>query len=139
MPLVYAVSEAKEQIHVLGRGEVSTSDCVAMIEALSADPLFAPHLNVLADIRELTYAPGEDSELLKIADSISESPPPFKGSIAIVAKGALLFSAVLIATRVRARTPINIKVFPDPTAAQAFLINNQLSSLPPAKRSRCHA
>jgi hypothetical protein len=134
MPLVYRVSPDDEQAHIVGHGKVTTTDCIRVIKALRADPLFDSHFNVLADVRGITYEPAEHSEILQIATSVEMAEPIVTGNVAIIAKGALLFTAVLLATHIRTSRPINVRVFSDPVSAQAFCMKGRLISLSQASR-----
>jgi hypothetical protein len=132
MPFTYTVSASDEQAYVTGRGKVTTSEAIKTLRTLLADPHFEPSFSVIVDVRDITYAPPDQSEIIRVAKAIEDVVSTDTGNIAVVAKGALLFTAVLLATHVRTAKSINIKVFADPESARAFCIQGRLVSLSPA-------
>jgi len=131
MSLAYSIFPAEEHVRIVGKGKVTASDCIATIQRVAADPLSRPHFSVLADLRTITF--DDTREIVDIAEVLEEQTPLWEGNIAIVAKGALLFPSVLLATHVRAAQPfINIKVFADGSSAETFCMKGRLSSLLPA-------
>ncbi len=100
-----------------------------VIKALRADPLVEPHFNVLVDVREIEYAARDHSEILEIAESIENAESRVTGNVALLAKGSLLFPAVLLATHICTAKSINVKVYSDEASAQAFCLKGRLNSL----------
>ena len=132
MALVYSVFPAEEHVRVVGKGAVTLRDVSAVIKRLLADRLTQPHFSVLADLRALTS--DGTTGVHDIVTMLDDLAPAWDGNIAIVAKGALLFTAVLTATQIRAAQPLlNIKVFGDCAGADAFCMKGRLTSLAAAQ------
>lgn len=132
MCLTYKVSPSQEQVRIVGKGKATTKELIESIRAIGKAARFDPKFNVIADFRELVYAPADPSEILRIAEALEGEDPVVKGNVAIIAKGNLVFSAVLLATHLRLTKSINAKVFSDPISAQTFCIKGRLASLSPA-------
>lgn len=128
MSLVYSVFPSEEHIRIVARGRVTAANGIDLIRRVVKDRLSKPHFSVLVDLRAAAFdpsgpVPGFESEL-------EELLPDWEGNIAVVAKGALLFTAVLLSTHVRAAVQtLSIKVFGDCASAESFCMKGRLASL----------
>ncbi len=129
MPFVYSVSASDEQAYVTGRGSVTTAEAIKTLNSLLADPQFEPHFSVIVDVREISYSPPDQSEIIRVAQAIEEVATTPTGNVAVIAKGSFIFTAVLLATHIRTTCSINIKVFADWSGAKAFCMQGRLVSL----------
>lgn len=120
MPIRYEMSVEGDLVKVVAKGNISTADCLQLIETVLQDPRVHPQTPALIDFRDAVYAAPEKSDIMVIADAILTAKSRFKSNIAIVARGETILFAELLAAQVRNTTHIPIRVFADIAAAQAF-------------------
>ena len=127
MSLAYRVSRSEDQVYLVGKGRVTAADCIGVVKRVLADSRCHPESTALIDLREAIYETSDMSDIIRVAKSIEKLASMFKNNVAIVAKGALIFPAELLASHVRNLAYIPMKVFADLAAAKAFCQKGRLS------------
>lgn len=119
MSFTYTFPDGTIGARIVGRGKTTVEDCQVLLKRVLADPRHHPETPALIDIRDASYA-GAVAELLELAGTMENMACELKGNIAIVAKGATLFVAELLAAHVREMEHVNIRVFVSMAAAKKF-------------------
>ena len=119
MAFTYSFPVGTNCTRIVGQGKTTMADCSAVLKRVLADPRCQPESAALIDIRNAIYT-GTAMEILELANSMESMAFQFKGNIAIVAKGATLFAAELLAAHVRAMENVKIRVFVNMAAAETF-------------------
>lgn len=117
MPFAYTIIAGEEHVAVEGTGKVTTAECVAAINKMVTDPAYRPHYTVLLDARELSYTPREAT---RVAEAIAGLRESFANNVAVVDRGPHLLASEALALMLRTSARINIRVFVDVGAAEAF-------------------
>lgn len=120
MPFVYDISSPERHVRVVGRGAVTTEQCIEAVYRIISDPKCLPDYTALVDVRELDYVTKDDGEIIQVAQAIEALKNHCRNNIAIVARGYLLFTAELLAAHVRNAEHINMRVFWDAASAEEF-------------------
>ena len=127
MSLTYKISRFEDQVYLVGKGRLTAADCIGVVKRVLADPHCHPESTALIDLREAIYETSDMSDIIRVAKSIEKMASLFKNNVAIVARGAIIFPAELLAFHVRNLACIRIKVFADLAAAKAFCRKGRLS------------
>ena len=120
MALCYDITPSGNQVRILGTGALTTAEFIAMIERLCSDPRCRSDSTALVDLRNASYKPEDDAEIIDIARALGAFRSVLKSNIAIVTKQSTLFLAELFSLHVRDSTNAEVRVFADISAAEAF-------------------
>lgn len=120
MSFSYRISPSGNHVQVVGRGKVTTDDCIGIIKRVLSDPRNHPHSTGLIDLRNATYEFKDQAEVIRTAKALESFHSVLKNHIAIVAKRATLFPAEILSLHVRATKHIGIRVFLNINAAKHY-------------------
>jgi len=120
MGFSYTISLSGNHIQIVGIGEITTLDCIEEIERVMSDPRCRPDSTALIDLRDATYKPRTQEEVIHIAEVLEMFSSMMQNNIAIVARRATLFPAEILSSHVRKAIDVKIRVFVDLAAAEAF-------------------
>ena len=120
MALTYDISPSGDRVRIVGAGALTTSDFVAIIQRIHSDPRRLPDSTALVDLRDASYQPKDDAEIIHIAKALEAFRAVVNNNIAIVANKCTVFLAELFSLHVRAETHVEVRVFTDIRAAEAF-------------------
>jgi hypothetical protein len=122
MALTYDISPSGDRVRIIGAGTLTTDDFVAIIQRIHSDPRCLPDSTALVDLRDASYQPEDDAEVIHIAKALEAFRAMVNNNIAIVANKCTIFFAELFSIHVRAETRVEVRVFTDIHAAEAFCI-----------------
>ena len=134
MSLAYEITALGDHVRIVGTGRITTKDCIGVVEHVLHDPRCRPDSTALVDLRDATYDPSEQAEIIDIAKAMESFPTMLKNNIAIVAKQSTIFLAEILSTYLRQVANIGIRVFVDITAAEAFCRGRLAGVLQPAMK-----
>lgn len=120
MAIFYEISRSGDHIKIVGTGEITTADCIRIIECVMSDPRCRPDSTALIDLSDATYAPSDRREVIHIAEALKMFSFMMKNNIAIVARRATLFPAEILSSHIRRAINVRMRVFVDLAAAEAF-------------------
>jgi hypothetical protein len=124
MSFSYRILLSGHHVQVVGRGAVTTTDCIDILMRVLGDPRTRPDSTALIDLRSADYMTADESEIIAIAKAMEQRSRKLQNNIALVAKRSMLLLAELLAARVRSVARIPMRVFVDLKAAQAFCREN---------------
>ena len=116
----YKMSPSGDHVLVVGKGKITTDECISLVRRILSDPRHQPDATGLIDLRKATYELKHPAEIIRIAKALESFHSVLKNNIAIVAKRAMLFPAEILSLHVRATKHIGIRVFLNLTAAKNF-------------------
>ena len=117
MELVYQISPSGNHIQVVGKGKITTNDCIGIIERVLSDPRCRSDSTALIDLSDAVYTYKDEKEVIRIAKALVAGKALLKNRIAIVAKQVTLFPAEILSLYMREFTHIKIRVFINLTSA----------------------
>ncbi|MEI6149128.1 MAG: hypothetical protein WCS01_08550 [bacterium] len=120
MAIDYMITPSGDQVRVVGTGVLTTRDFIAAVERIHSDPRCLPESSALIDLRDATYEPKDQAEVIDIATALEAFRSVLNNNIAIVARRSTIFFAELFSAHVRAATHVGVRVFTDLGAAVAF-------------------
>ena len=120
MALAYEISPAGEYVRVIGSGEITTVECIRMAKRILFDSRRRPDSAALVDLRNATYAPKDQTEIIHIAKAVEMFQFMLRNNIAIVVNQPLIFPTEILATYIRKVTHLGIRVFVDLAAAMDY-------------------
>ena len=120
MSFAYKISRSGDHVLVVGKGEITTDECLGVVRRILSDPRHCPNATGLVDLRHATYEFGNPSEVIRIAEALESFHAVIKNHIAIIAKGTTLFPAELFSLHARATKHIGIRVFLTFAAAKNY-------------------
>jgi hypothetical protein len=120
MAYTYKISPRGEHVQIVGIGEVNTAECIDIITRVITDPCCRSDSTAIIDLRDAVYVAKDRSEVIQIASTMEACVAFLRSNIAIVASRGTLFPAELLARHVREAAKVNIRVFVDLDAAEAF-------------------
>lgn len=134
MAFTYEISPSGDHVHVIGTGDVTTDNCIGIIERVLSDPRCRPDSTALIDLSDAVYKHGNDAEAVRIAKALEAFEPMLQNNIAVVAKKGTLFPAEIFCLHVRQAKQIRIRVFTELAAAEAYC--HEAPTPPPGHRRR---
>lgn len=120
MVLSYKIMHPDNQIRVVGSGNITSDDLIKIIRDIMNDPRCSPESAALIDLRAAAYIHENSEQVVDVALTLESFPGMLKNNIAIVATRSTLLAAEVIATHIRNASDVNIRVFVDLPAAEAF-------------------
>jgi len=124
MSLTYRISSSGDQVRVVGKGHVDTTQCIRLVERVMADPRCHSAATALVDLHNATYEPDDLAEIIDIGKELVKFQARLKNHIAIVARQSTLFPAAILSHYLRKTVRTGIKVFVDLAAAEAYCRRN---------------
>jgi hypothetical protein len=128
MSLAYEISQSGDQVRVVGKGKITTRECIGLIKHVMTDRRCHLDAMALVDLRDATYETHDLAEVVDIARTLEKFASRLKSHIAIVARQSLLLPTEILATHVRKATHAGIRVFVDLAAAKSFLQGKKKAS-----------
>jgi hypothetical protein len=120
MSFAYKLSPSGDHVLVVGKGKITTDECISLVRRILSDPRHQPDATGLIDLRKATYELKHPAEIIRIAKALESFHSVLKNNIAIVAKRAMLFPAEILSLHARMTKHIGIRVFLNLTAAKNF-------------------
>ena len=120
MALAYHISPSGDHVRIVGTGAITTDECIGMVGHILADPLRRPNTTALVDLRDASYVPEDNAEVVDIAKAVESLPFMRTTKVAIVATQSTIFPAELFCAHVREAIHLAIRVFVDLAAAESF-------------------
>ena len=114
------ISEEKNLATITPKGTCTIIDMKALVYILIKDPLYIPTLDLLIDKREMKYTP-VISEVLEVSNFVIPLKHHFKGKIAIVANGELLYDMFKLSSRFTSSKDFYSNIFHNPEEALAWI------------------
>jgi hypothetical protein len=127
MSLAYRISPSGDRVRIVGIGEITTDDCIGMVKRVLSNPRRRPNATALIDLRDATYKPQDQAEVIDVAMALATFHSRVKNHIAIVAKQSTIFPAEIFAAYLRKATHLGIRVFADIAAAKAYCCRGNLA------------
>ncbi len=116
------ISSENSLVTVTANGTYTLKNIKDLIHAVIKDPLYKSHYNSIIDIRDVIYTP-EFNEVLAISNFVNSFKHYFKGKVAIIARGKILYNMFRLSTVFVSRQGIKSNIFMDPEEAMAWLEN----------------
>ena len=116
------ISAENSLVTVTANGTYTLKNIKDLIHAVIKDPLYKSQYNSVIDIRDVIYTP-EFNEVLAISNFVNSFKHYFKGKVAIIARGKILYNMFRLSTVFVSRQGIKSNIFIDPEEAMAWLEN----------------
>ena len=116
------ISSENSLVTVTANGTYTLKNIKDLIHAVIKDPLYRSQYNSIIDIRDVIYTP-EFNEVLAISNFVNSFKHYFKGKVAIIARGKILYNMFRLSTVFVSRQGIKSNIFMDPEEAMAWLEN----------------
>jgi hypothetical protein len=120
MSFVYKISPSGDEVRIVGKGKITTAQCIGVIERIMSDPRCHLDATAVVDLHKATYEPKDQAEVIAIGRKLAKFHRRLKSHIAIVAQHSTFFPAEMLASYLRKVARVGIKVFADIAAAEAY-------------------
>ncbi len=120
MAFEFTLSGRDRRIQVTAHGPMDFRESLAAGVTLTKRPDFQPHYGVLADLREIEFAPSAP-EIEHFGRALARFKESFQGRIAVLVKGQLMFGLARMTCSVAEANGFPMRPFTDLEEACAWL------------------
>ncbi len=133
MPLEYSISQDGREVHITGDGPIGIQDCMDLFKRIRIDPGRRKGCSVLIDLQHANCMSLHEDNIAEVMKIVGHGRTAPYGNMAVVARGATLLHAELLASQLRIRSEISIQVFVDINAAKAYCASMPVLASTPAE------